>query len=186
MASTKVEIRDNRELRRVEALDGDGQVAGFAQYQISVDGSTFDFNHTEVDERYEGQGIGSQLAAGVMEFARGEGITIEPSCSFIRSYMDKHEETNDLRAPEPSDESDEDNEDNEDGDDSDGQSDGQSDDQSNEKDDEDQDQDDQGDQDDEDGEDEDDSVDEDSPDAGPADAKAAGSGGATDEEDSRA
>ena len=76
MASTKVEIRDNRELRRVEAIDGDGEVAGFADYQISVDGQTFDFTHTEVDERFAGQGIGSQLAAGVVEFARSEGITI--------------------------------------------------------------------------------------------------------------
>ena len=159
MASTKVEIRDNRELRRVEALDGDGQVAGFAQYQISVDGSTFDFNHTEVDERYEGQGVGSKLAAGVMEFARGEGVAIKPSCSFIRSYMDKHEDTNDLRAPEPTDEQDDD----ESGDVPDAAD--RSDDQD---------------------EDDDDDEDEDSPDAGPADAKAAGSGGATDEEDSRA
>ena len=151
MASTEVEIRDNRELRRVEALDPDGEVAGFADYQISVDGDTFDFHHTEVDERFEGQGIGSRLAAGVMEFARSEGVKIVASCSFLDDYMEKNDETHDLRAPEPSGEADDDTDDTDDTDDSD-----------------------------------DDAPDEDSPDAGPADAKAAGSGGATEEEDSRA
>jgi predicted GNAT family acetyltransferase len=96
MASTKVEVRDNRELRRVEAVDGDGEIAGFADYQISVDGDSFEFTHTEVDERFEGQGIGSQLAAGVMDFVRGEGATIVPTCSFLRSYMEKHEDSQDL------------------------------------------------------------------------------------------
>ena len=166
MASTKVEIRDNREMRRVEAIDGEGQVAGYAAYQISVDGQTFDFQHTEVDERFTGQGIGTQLAAGVMEFARSEGITITPTCTFIQSYMDEHEETNDLRTPEPSDEPDEDDDD----------------DRSEQPDDQDTSEDEDQDED----QDEDASADEDSPDAGPADAKAAGSGGATDEEASRA
>ena len=97
MAST-VEVRDNRELRRVEALTEDGEVAGFAEYRISVDGTTFDFTHTEVDDRFEGQGVGSRLAAGVMDFVRGENAKIVPTCSFIRSYMKKHEETQELRA----------------------------------------------------------------------------------------
>ena len=102
MASTKVEIRDNRELRRIEALDEDGQVAGFAQYQISVDGNTFDFTHTEVDERFEGEGIGTRLASGVMDFLREEGAKIAPSCSFIRGYMEKNEDTHDLLADDAS------------------------------------------------------------------------------------
>ena len=98
MASTEVEIRDNRELRRVEALDGAGEVAGFADYTIGVDGDTFDFTHTEVDDRFEGQGIGSRLAAGVLDFVRSEGATITPTCSFIRSYMKRHGDSHDLLA----------------------------------------------------------------------------------------
>ena len=93
MASTEVDIRDNRELRRVEALTDEGEVAGFAEYAIHDDGDVFEFTHTKVDERFEGQGIGSRLAAGVLEFVRSEGATIVPTCTFIRSYMDKHEES---------------------------------------------------------------------------------------------
>lgn len=106
MASTKVEIRDNRELRRVEALNQDGEVAGFAEYQIEMDGSTFDFTHTEVDERFQGEGVATELAAGVAEFARAEDVKIIPSCSFIRSWMQEHEESHDLLADEASLESD--------------------------------------------------------------------------------
>jgi predicted GNAT family acetyltransferase len=164
MASTKVEVRDNRELRRVEALDKDGEVAGWAEYQIGLDGSTFDFTHTEVDERFEGQGIGTQLAAGIMELLRSENARIIPTCSFLRHYMDKNEDTQDLRAePEPDeDEGQEDQDGAESGDaapqepdDShDGSHDGSNDGSNDE---------------------------EDSPQAGPADAKAAGSGGAAEE-----
>jgi uncharacterized protein len=118
MASTEVEIRDNRELRRVEALDPGGEVAGFVDYQISVDGRTFDFTHAEVDDRFAGQGVGTRLAAGVIDFARAEDIKIVPSCSFVRNYMDEHEETADLRAERDSDESDDPEEDSDDPDDS--------------------------------------------------------------------
>lgn len=97
MASTEVDIRDNRELRRVEAVSQEGEVAGFAEYRIH-DGDVFEFTHTEVDERFEGQGIGSRLAAGVLDFVRDESATIVPTCSFIRSYLDKHEESQDLLA----------------------------------------------------------------------------------------
>jgi uncharacterized protein len=104
MASTEVDVRDNRELRRVEALlapdgeeDGSAEVAGFAEYRIGVDG-TFEFTHTEVDDRFEGQGVGGRLAAGVMDLVRTEGVKIQPTCSFIRSYMQRHEETHDLLA----------------------------------------------------------------------------------------
>lgn len=98
MASTEVDVRDNRELNRVEALlTQDDGVAGFAEYRIGADG-IFEFTHTEVDDQFEGQGVGSRLAAGVMEFARAEGVKIKPTCSFIRSYMERHEDTRDLLA----------------------------------------------------------------------------------------
>ena len=170
MASTKVEVRDNRELRRVEALDKDGEVAGWAEYQIGLDGSTFDFTHTEVEERFAGQGIGTQLAAGIMEFLRSEDAKIVPTCSFLRHYMDKNEDTQELRAePEP------------DEDETDGQADDQTDDKSDDKAEHDADED-RTDGSDNDGSDNDDSDDdEDSPETGPADAKAAGSGGAAEE-----
>ena len=99
MTSTSVTIKDHRDYRRLEAIvDGD-DVAGFAQYEIGVDG-TFDFFHTEVDERFAGEGVGSQLAAGVVEFARSEGVKIRPTCDFLQSYLEEHEDARDVVAEE--------------------------------------------------------------------------------------
>jgi predicted GNAT family acetyltransferase len=82
----------------VEAVLEDGRIAGFAEYHPRND-TVYAFTHTEVADEFEGQGIGSQLAAGVMDTARDEGFTILPSCSFIRGYMAEHEETQELLAP---------------------------------------------------------------------------------------
>jgi predicted GNAT family acetyltransferase len=98
MVSSSVDVQDNRELRRVEARLEDGDVAGFAQYQLGVDEGVLTFFHTEVDERFEGHGVGSRLLAGVMDFLRDNGLRIVPRCSFIRGYMREHEETHDLLA----------------------------------------------------------------------------------------
>ena len=85
----------NSDQHRYEARV-DGELAGFIQYRESV--GLVNLFHTEVDDRFEGQGIGSRLAAGVLDFVRSEGATITPTCSFIRSYMKRHEDSHDLLA----------------------------------------------------------------------------------------
>lgn len=96
MTRTPATTRNNPDLTRVEALV-DGRVVGFSEYHVEDDG-TLCFFHTEVDDDREGQGIGSQLAAGVVEVARAEGVRIIPECSFIRSYLRRHEDTQDVVA----------------------------------------------------------------------------------------
>jgi uncharacterized protein len=97
MARKTVTTRDVPDKLRVEAVLEDGRVAGYAQYLPR--GSTYVFHHTVVEDEYEGQGIGSQLAAGVVAFARENGIGIVPRCSFIRGYLRSHEDTHDVVAP---------------------------------------------------------------------------------------
>ncbi|WP_148573254.1 GNAT family N-acetyltransferase [Nocardioides caldifontis] len=98
MAKTPVEIRHDREAHRVEAVLEDGRVAGFAEYRPRT-GTVHSFTHTEVGDEFEGQGIGSQLARGVVQTARDEGFRILPSCSFLRGYLRGHEELQDVLAP---------------------------------------------------------------------------------------
>jgi predicted GNAT family acetyltransferase len=93
----EVKIVDNPEHHRVEARTDTGQLAGFSQYYVR-DG-TYVFFHTEVVEEYNGQGIGSQIADGVIDFVRGRGMPISPECPFIRAYMKKHPETQDVLTP---------------------------------------------------------------------------------------
>jgi predicted GNAT family acetyltransferase len=94
---THVTIVDNPEQHRIEARTDGGDLAGFCEYRVR-DGS-YVFFHTEVDKKYEGQGIGSQIAAGVIEFVRGRAKPITPECPFIRAYMRKHPETHDVLTP---------------------------------------------------------------------------------------
>jgi predicted GNAT family acetyltransferase len=98
MARTPVTILDEPDRHRVEAVLPTGELAGFAEYRRRRDGARV-FVHTEVDDDYEGQGIGSQLSAGIMRLAREQGFLIVPRCPFVRAYMRRHEETHDLLAP---------------------------------------------------------------------------------------
>jgi predicted GNAT family acetyltransferase len=89
-------VSDNPERERYEIRVGD-ELAGFTQYRARP--GLIAFIHTEVDDRFEGQGIGSRLAAGVMDFLRDHDLRIVPTCAFLRAYMARHVETHDLLAP---------------------------------------------------------------------------------------
>ena len=72
--------------------------AGTALAAYSVDGDTVSFTHTEVPEEMEGEGIGSHLVAGALEDVRARGMKAAPICSFVRHYMETHEDVQDLLA----------------------------------------------------------------------------------------
>ena len=54
------------------------------------------YTHTEVPDALEGRGIGSKLARTVLDYARDEHLAVVPSCPFIRSYIARHPEYQDL------------------------------------------------------------------------------------------
>jgi uncharacterized protein len=81
------EVRDNPDRSRYEILV-DGEVAGFADYRLREGRITF--THTEVDDAYEGQGIGSRLASSVLDAARAAGLDVYPACPFIADYVKQH------------------------------------------------------------------------------------------------
>ena len=90
----QVTIRDNPERHRFEAVDESGVVAGFAAYRRSEDAVVL--THTEVDDAFEGHGVGSRLARGALDALREEGIRVVPSCPFISAYIQDHQEYADL------------------------------------------------------------------------------------------
>jgi len=93
-----VTIRDNPDKRRFEAVV-DGEVAGIVFYQ-ERDGALV-LVHTEVADEFEGQGVGSRLAAGALDEARARGVPVVPLCPFVRGYIDRHPEYADLVASGP-------------------------------------------------------------------------------------
>ncbi|NYD41988.1 hypothetical protein BJZ21_002071 [Nocardioides panaciterrulae] len=69
----------------------DDELAGFAEYRLT-DGVVV-FTHTEVDDRFEGRGVGSALARFALEDVRDDGgRKVRPVCPFIKTWIDKHPE----------------------------------------------------------------------------------------------
>jgi predicted GNAT family acetyltransferase len=83
------EVRDNRDRSRFEILV-DGEVAGFADYRLREGRITF--THTEVDDEYEGEGLGSTLARHGLDAARAAGLAVYPSCPFTADWIKRHPE----------------------------------------------------------------------------------------------
>ncbi|OYO03972.1 GNAT family N-acetyltransferase [Enemella evansiae] len=89
-----VEVRNNPEKKRYEATL-DGELAGFAEYQLTDE--LVVFTHTEVEPRFEGRGIGSALARFALDDVRAEGTRkVLPICPFIKGWIARHEAYVDL------------------------------------------------------------------------------------------
>lgn len=87
------EIGDNRAEQRFEARVHD-TLAGFAAYQETA--GRLVFTHTEVDQEFEGQGVGSALARFGLDEARRRKLSVLPTCSFIRAWIERHPDYADL------------------------------------------------------------------------------------------
>ena len=62
-----VRVTDNPEEDRYEVF-ADGELAGCTVYRLRL--GRISFVHTEIDDRFEGQGLGSTLVAEALDDAR--------------------------------------------------------------------------------------------------------------------
>jgi predicted GNAT family acetyltransferase len=92
-----LDVRDEPELGRYEARSPEG-LAGFTRYDQGGDG-LFVFTHTEVLPAYEGQGVGGTLVRGALDDVRRRGGRVEARCTFVRSWLDRHPDYQDLVGP---------------------------------------------------------------------------------------
>ena len=86
------DIVNNRAEHRFE-LTVDGHLAA-AYYK--TDGNDITFEHTEVPPELGGKGIGSKLVQGALDQIRAEGTRIAVECPFVKGWIAKHPEYNDL------------------------------------------------------------------------------------------
>ncbi len=91
---TTVETKRNEAESRYEAYV-DGELAGSAYYEL--DDKRIVFTHTEVDDRFEGKGVGSALARFALDDVRASvGRRVVPRCPFIKGWIERHPEYADL------------------------------------------------------------------------------------------
>jgi predicted GNAT family acetyltransferase len=88
-----IEVSDDREAERY-VIAVDGEPAGFAQYRDR--GPALAFVHTEIDDRFEGQGLGGRLVSAALDDVRSRGLVVLPFCPFVRGYIARHHEYLDL------------------------------------------------------------------------------------------
>ena len=85
-----------------EVLDGDpqhkmanmGTVLSYHQIAPKV----LDFRSTLVPPHLRGHGIGTQLVRQALDWARGEGYSVVPSCPFVAAFIEENPEYADLVA----------------------------------------------------------------------------------------
>ena len=89
-----VSVVNNPDRHRYEAFLGD-ELAGFAVYQLR-DG-IIEFVHTEVDDAFEGHGVGGALARGALDDVRRDGTRkVVATCPFIKQWIERHDDYTDL------------------------------------------------------------------------------------------
>ena len=84
--SRSIEVVDVPERHRFE-IRVDGERAGHAEYARK--GDRLIFTHTEIDDAYEGRGLGSKLAGGALDAARAGDHPVVPLCPFIASFVEQ-------------------------------------------------------------------------------------------------
>ena len=94
MDPTKHPVVHNEAAQRFEVTI-DGKLSR-ADYRLH-DG-VMHMTHTEVPVQQEGRGIAAMVVRVAMEHARARGYKVRPACSYVRSFMSRHPEFNDLRA----------------------------------------------------------------------------------------
>ncbi|GAA2352772.1 GNAT family N-acetyltransferase [Saccharopolyspora halophila] len=91
--TTESEVKDNPSASRFE-VHVDGELAGFAEYKLKT--GQISFTHTEVDDRFSGRGLASELVRAALDEARDRELAVLPFCPYVRGWIAKHPDYVDL------------------------------------------------------------------------------------------
>ncbi len=61
-----------------------------------LDGRVLVLDHTVVPAALQGQGVAARLVVAALDWARAQGFSVRPSCSYVAAYMQRHPATQDL------------------------------------------------------------------------------------------
>lgn len=87
MSAAQITVADKADEARYE-IRSDGELAGFVTYRSRP--GLIELVHTEIDEEFEGRGLGSQLISFALDDARERGLAVLPFCPFVNDYIKRH------------------------------------------------------------------------------------------------
>jgi predicted GNAT family acetyltransferase len=67
--------------------------------QIRLRDSVLSLIHTEVPPELRRRGIADAMTRAALEYARAYGLSVRPTCPFVRAYLRRHPEYQDLVGP---------------------------------------------------------------------------------------
>jgi predicted GNAT family acetyltransferase len=88
-----VAVRDDPDQHRY-VVEVDGVRAGMAVYHLR--GGRHFFVHTEVDDEFSGQGLGSTLIREALDDVKAMGGMIVPLCPFVARYVRSHHQYDEI------------------------------------------------------------------------------------------
>lgn len=92
--SESIQVVNNKDESRFEAgVDGK-----LAVVEYSTRPGVIVFTHSEVPEELSGRGIAQTLVKTALDYAREHDLKVVPLCSYVRGYIDRHGEYQDLLA----------------------------------------------------------------------------------------
>lgn len=86
----------NNEQRQQFQLPVENEIA-FLEYRLHE--GAIVLMHTEVPEKLGGRGLGTALAAAAFAYAKNHQLKVKVYCPFVKKYLDRHPELNDLILP---------------------------------------------------------------------------------------
>ncbi|WP_185145168.1 GNAT family N-acetyltransferase [Chryseobacterium sp. 3008163] len=91
-----IEVKQNNDEKHgsFEAVI-DGNRAGLMTYTWAGE-DRFIINHTEVNDAYNGKGVGKEMLIKAVEFARENSKKIIPLCPFAKATFQKNEDLRDV------------------------------------------------------------------------------------------
>ncbi len=76
-------------------IDEDGEWIAELTY-IKAGSQYITIDHTEVDDKLQGEGIGEDLVAAAVEFARANGLKIKATCPYAKKVLKANEAFSDV------------------------------------------------------------------------------------------